>query len=739
MPTSPRLSRPNSPLPSVPLSPNAYSPFKRHISDFNYQSSTDSTDGTMSTSSSLSNSVISILNMASPPGGVDGADSDDVKLFKKLVDKFLESLFSNPTASGSNGAELLQVLEYLKFDYARLMFGRELLNIQNEHKRLNENSFAILGDVLQAALREAYSNLDLVSPQLYLEVVCTYHRIHNGAQEYLFTRVRSQDIWQNHLFWEKYFFDKIEKECKKLYNNDIHGRMQGWEGMSSEEKDKISSTEENMVFNLVFSFAFNMVNLSLQVDTLRRFVTKMCLAACLNEEHTHIILQLVANMARGKEIEDEALGAASSSDAATNQETQSKRHFSKQDNYLPVGMSDSDDHVRGNQLFKSMVEEKAKPLVGSIRSLSRKFAHRANWEQRRSTDKYQSVNANGEDFVLKSFSGHKEAVLCVGVGVGGTGKEATLLVSGSCDGTLMVWDLMKGIHLGTLTGHAGWVNVCELEIDGSKVLSGSYDRSLKLWDIVKNQKIRSFRGHKGSISSLQVGYGRTAISGSYDNSLMFWDYRHNKPTMSFVGHQGPVMSLLWEPDEHRVISGSRDATVRVWDLRNGKCLHVMSGHSDWVKCLAAEGDLLLSGSCDGKVKAWSIDSGACTSTLQGHTGSVNGIQLWRDKDMEQSSKFITASADSSLKVWDVNYSGCYQTLLGHTDEVVACQKFLNGVASASFDGNVRIWEPDQGKTHRTIAVHTHRITCMRVHESCIITGSWDKNVKVCSFGLDFRI
>ncbi len=71
-----------------------------------------------------------------------------------------------------------------------------------------------------------------------------------------------------------------------------------------------------------------MVNLSLPVDTLRRFVTKICLGACLNDEHTsifgsavlffsllpffdklvYIIMQLLANMARAKEIEDEAKG-----------------------------------------------------------------------------------------------------------------------------------------------------------------------------------------------------------------------------------------------------------------------------------------------------------------------------------------------------------------------------------------------------------------------------------------------
>jgi WD40 repeat protein len=118
------------------------------------------------------------------------------------------------------------------------------------------------------------------------------------------------------------------------------------------------------------------------------------------------------------------------------------------------------------------------------------------------------------------------------------------------------------------------------------------------------------RGHKGSISCLQVGTtGRSAISGSYDNTLyvsvvmtlfnthsffrLLWDYRHKKSAMSLIGHQGPIMSLLWEPDQNRVISGSRDTSVRVWDTRNGKTLHVLNGHADWVKRVALDGDLLV--------------------------------------------------------------------------------------------------------------------------------------------------
>lgn len=190
------------------------------------------------------------------------------------------------------------------------------------------------------------------------------------------------------------------------------------------------------------------------------------------------------------------------------------------------------------------------------------------------------------------------------------------------------------------------------------------------------------------------------------------------------------------------MSGSRDTTVRTWDIRTGKCMFTLNGHTDWIKCLVAEHDLLLSGSCDGRIKVWSLDTGQCSTTLHGHSGSVNDIQLWSSAGevAAVSPKFITASADSTMKVWDTNYAGCYQTLQGHTDEVISCSPFLsNCVASASFDGNIRIWDPEQGKSTRTIAAHTHRITTMGVYDHIITTGSWDKTAKVCEFGLDFRV
>jgi len=141
--------------------------------------------------------------------------------------------------------------------------------------------------------------------------------------------------------------------------------------------------------------------------------------------------------------------------------------------------------------------------------------------------------------------------------------------------------------------------------------------------------------------------------------------------------------------------------------------------------------LNFSGSCDGKVKAWSIDKYVWVAVLSPQRTSRFNIktankliyfkkegnaqvhfkaiqEVWTEfscgaiRTLSRLQSLLLrllirlwryapccfTSLICSGKVWDVNYAGCYQTLQGHTDEVVACQKFLNGVASASFDGNI---------------------------------------------------
>ena len=61
-----------------------------------------------------------------------------------------------------------------------------------------------------------------------------------------------------------------------------------------------------------------------------------------------------------------------------------------------------------------------------------------------------------------------------------------MVISGSDDGTVRVWDLATGAPVGDpFTGHSGGVRaVAAAELDGRPVvISGSSDQTVRVWDL----------------------------------------------------------------------------------------------------------------------------------------------------------------------------------------------------------------------------------------------------------------
>ncbi|NEQ80518.1 MAG: hypothetical protein F6K26_09740 [Moorea sp. SIO2I5] len=63
--------------------------------------------------------------------------------------------------------------------------------------------------------------------------------------------------------------------------------------------------------------------------------------------------------------------------------------------------------------------------------------------------------------------------------------DGKILVSGSPDKTVMVWDVLTGQSLGTITDHSDWVTAVAISPDGKHLVSasGGSDRSIKIWDL----------------------------------------------------------------------------------------------------------------------------------------------------------------------------------------------------------------------------------------------------------------
>lgn len=73
--------------------------------------------------------------------------------------------------------------------------------------------------------------------------------------------------------------------------------------------------------------------------------------------------------------------------------------------------------------------------------------------------------------------------------------SGTLIVSGSTENALRMWDPRSGERIVKLKGHSDNVKALALSVDGSQIISGSSDGKMKLWSVGQQQCIQTIQVH----------------------------------------------------------------------------------------------------------------------------------------------------------------------------------------------------------------------------------------------------
>lgn len=185
-----------------------------------------------------------------------------------------------------------------------------------------------------------------------------------------------------------------------------------------------------------------------------------------------------------------------------------------------------------------------------------------------------------------------------------------------------------------------------------------------------------------------------------------------------------------------VYAGSTDFTITQWRVQDGQLLRVLTGHSNYVRCLYAEGNALVSGADDNAVRVWDVATGSCLqhyTHLHRDSGGVSAlcrvgtamwsgdhsgaVAVWRLKDgaallvSRQLSSRVTSlrkvgarvyagSAEGRICVFSANDCTVVAWLDDHrgsTVSAIACAVEVNRyfVWSTSADNTVRCWHHDE--------------------------------------------
>jgi DNA-binding beta-propeller fold protein YncE len=231
-------------------------------------------------------------------------------------------------------------------------------------------------------------------------------------------------------------------------------------------------------------------------------------------------------------------------------------------------------------------------------------------------------------------------------------SDGNFLAVGSCEhprSNVKVWHLSTGKLLHKLLGHQKPVNFVVISPDGEILASGS--NKIKIWNLQKGDRICTL-WHSSAVHGAAISPdGKILASASSDQKIRLWNPRTGEPLRTLNGHGGEVYSVAISPDGQLLFSGSADKTIKIWELESGKMLHTFTGHADEVKSVAVspDGQLLFSGSADKTIKIWCLYTRELLRTLNGHTAAVNTIAVSPDSQL-----IVSGSSDKTIKIWQIS-------------------------------------------------------------------------------------
>ncbi len=347
---------------------------------------------------------------------------------------------------------------------------------------------------------------------------------------------------------------------------------------------------------------------------------------------------------------------------------------------------------------------------------------------------------------ITSLIGHANVVTSVAFS-----PDAKLIVSGSFDNTLKLWDAVSGSCIRSFVGHTGRITSVAFSPETNLILSGSDDCNLKLWDAVSGVCIRSFAGHDNRVNAVAFSPDEKFIlSGSDDKSTKLWDLNTGGCILSLAGHDGFVTSVAFSSDSKFILSGSHDKTLKLWDAYSGICIRSFSapysstysvaivtdkklalfdsitqtfnlskvdssfclrsfaGHIDSINTVAfsPNAKLILSGAIGNTLKLWDADSGSLIRSYNGHDGAISSVTFSPDAKL-----ILSGSYDKTLKLWDVDSGSCIQSFAGHGSAIssVAFSPDAKLILSGSFDSNLKIWDVVSGSCIRSFSGYDSEI------------------------------
>lgn len=275
--------------------------------------------------------------------------------------------------------------------------------------------------------------------------------------------------------------------------------------------------------------------------------------------------------------------------------------------------------------------------------------------------------------------------------------KLSVLLSGSCDGEVRLWDVARRECVLTLPAHSGFVRGVCMNREGTRFITVGEDKIIKQW------RYPEVEGEEEEMEPVSTIFGKTVFQGidhhwseatfaTCGERVDVWDEGRSEPVRSFTWGTDSITHLRFNPVETNLlaVSGS-DRTVALYDVRRPTPLRKV--------VLAMKSNAI----------SWNPME-ALNFTVANEDSNLYTF------DMRRLDRSRVVHKDHVMAVLDVDYSP-------------TGTEFVSG----SFDKTLRIFGSESG--HSREVYHTKRMqrvfsVCWSSDATYVISGSDEMNIRL---------
>jgi len=301
---------------------------------------------------------------------------------------------------------------------------------------------------------------------------------------------------------------------------------------------------------------------------------------------------------------------------------------------------------------------------------------------------YYSAEFSQETWVVKGVSAgwgtcFRTVLLDDGSWVLTCWKDAVAV--GLKSGYIVILNASTGIQMAILSGHTGGVPSLVFSPDGTLLISGSHDKTIKLWDMQTGGVVKTFQGHTEIVISVSISADCTTIaSGSHGDIIRLWNIQTGECHHITMQHD-QVIRVFFSPLDPKLLISESGNKIWQWDIDSQK---IVSKSDGCHIAFSLDGTQLVV--CNGLVlEVQNSDSKAIVAKFSMPNPYIRCCRVSPDN------RLVAVAAAKTIYVWDITSSDPHllETFIGHSEDVTSLAfSSPSSLISTSKDRSVRFWQ-----------------------------------------------